>query len=515
MSSTINEIIKESIETIRAEHLTLTPENYERIFCQVAKKKGVVVEDCQKVAKYLKKLDTKLSAEAKRVNVVTLDQLLTFIISRLNRSSSSEQEQLISSLVLLSKRVLQAISLLHDKKASTLANASLERLGLKHDLKSVELIRDKWFDFISNYDDSFLKKLDKYGKINKEDLSKMVHDIIKILSADDEVEIYKSIAPLVVATLTPSIASSMNDDLATISYELRNHPEALSTQAMQEEIKHFIKKRIELDKEEVKNKISSLDKILDEINKRVFALIDSSDVSNKEVQNIKNDLQGINLSKDSFESIHQKLVLIATSLESETKGLSQKMAENQKTIAKLHTRVKKLEHALVQAKQESKEDFLTNVATKRALDKELKRVEDAFNRYKIDYTLCFIDIDHFKMVNDTYGHEAGDVILSSLGKILTKYVRQADFVGRYGGEEFLVILPGIELNHGVIFAEKIRKIIENYKFMYKNERIDVKISCGVAQRSKCGSMEESVREADKMLYAAKEAGRNQVMPKIK
>ena len=515
MSSTINEIIKESIEKIRAEHLTLTPENYERIFCEVAKKKGVVVEDCQRVPKYIKKLDSKLASEAKKVNVVSLDQLLAFIISRLNRSSSSDTEQLITSLVLLSKRVLQAVTLLHDKKATTLANASLERLELKHDLKSVELIRDKWFEFISNYDDSYLKKLDKYGKINKEDLKKMVNDILEILSSDDEAEIYKSIAPLVIATLTPSIASSMNDDLATISYELRNSPESLATPAMQEEIKHFIKKRIELDKEEVKSKISSLDKILDEINKRIFSLIDSSDVSNKEVQNIKQDLQEINLSKDSFESIHQKLILIATSLETETKGLSSKMAENQKTIAKLHTRVKKLENALVQAKLESKEDFLTNVATKRALVKELQRVEDAYNRYKIDYTLCFIDIDHFKMVNDTYGHEAGDVILSTLGKILRKYVRQADFVGRYGGEEFLAILPGIELNQGVMFADKIRKIIENYKFLYKNERIDVKISCGVAQRKLCSSMEDTVTQADKMLYRAKEAGRNQVMPKPK
>ena len=391
----------------------------------------------------------------------------------------------------------------------------MERLEIKHDLKSINLIKDKWFEFISNYDDSYLKKLDKYGKINKEDLKKMVNDILKILSSDDEVEICKSIAPLVVATLTPSIASSMNDDLANISYELRNSPESLATPAMQEEIKRFIKKRIELDKEEVKNKISSLDKILDEINKRIFSLIDSSDVSNKEVQNIKQDLQGINFSKDSFESIHQKLILIATSLEAETKGLSSKMAENQKTIAKLHTRVKKLENALIQAKQESKEDFLTNVATKRALVKELKRVEDAYSRYKIDYTLCFIDIDHFKMVNDTYGHEAGDVILATLGKILRKYARQADFVGRYGGEEFLAILPGIELNQGAMFADKIRKIIENYKFIYKNERIEVKISCGISQRKLCKSMDDTIEEADRMLYRAKEAGRNQVMPKPK
>jgi diguanylate cyclase (GGDEF)-like protein len=515
MASTINEIIKESFEKLRAEHLTFTPENYNKIFCQVAKSRGVVVEDCQKVSKYIKKLDTPLAAEAKKINVSTIDQLLAFFVARLNRSSGGDSEQLITSLVILSKRVLQAVSLLHNKKATNLANASLDKLNLKQNLASVELIKDKWFEFVSNYDDSFLKKLDKFGKINKEDVEKMVFDINKILSKDEDSEIYKTLAPLIVATLTPSIASSMNDDLATISYELRNSPESLASSAMKDEIKLFIKKRIELDKEEVKNKISTLDKILDDINKRIFELIDSSDISSRQVQGIKKDLTDINLSKDSFESIQEKLIHIATSLESETKGLSLKMSENQKTITKLHTRVKKLENALVVAKQESKEDFLTNVATKRALDKELKRVEDAYTRYKIDYTLCFIDIDHFKVVNDTYGHEAGDVILSTLGKILRKYVRQADFVGRYGGEEFLVLLPGIDLAQGVNFADKIRKIIESYKFIYKGERIDVKISCGVSQRGNSTSSKDAVTNADKMLYKAKEAGRNQVMPKFK
>ena len=494
MASTINEIIKESFEKLRAEHLTFTPDNYNMIFCQIAKKKGVVVEDCQKVTKYIKKLDNKLATEAKRLNVATLDQLLAFFVARLNRSNSEQSEQLITSLVLLSKRTLQALSLLHNKKATTLANASLDRLDMKQDLKSIETIRDKWFNFVSSYDDTFLKKLDKYGKINRDDVEKMVLDITKILNRDDDSEIYKVVAPLIVATLTPSIASSMNDDLATISYELRNSPEALSSTAMQEEIKHFIKKRIELDKEEVKSKISTLDKLLNDINKKIFGLIDTSKVSGEQVRGIKKDLTSLNLKEDSFESVQEKLLHIATSLESETKGLSVKMVENQKTITKLHTRVKKLE---------------------RALNSEVKRVDEAYKRYKIDYTLCFLDIDHFKMVNDTYGHDAGDVILATLGKILRRYLREVDFVGRYGGEEFLTILPNTSLAHGVLFAEKIRKIIENYKFVYKNERIDVKISCGVAQRSRCNSEKETVTGADKMLYKAKQNGRNQVMPKVK
>ncbi|WP_024953676.1 GGDEF domain-containing protein [Sulfurospirillum arcachonense] len=515
MASTINEIIKESIEKIRADHLSLTPDNYSQVFCEVAKRKGVVVEDCQKVAKYINKLDTRLSAEAKKINVSTIDQLLAFFVARLNKSNAAESEQLIAASSLLLKRVLQAVTLLHNKRATNLANASLDKLESKQNVKSMEIIKDKWFEFISDYDDTFLKKLDKFGKINKEDVEKMVFDINKILSKDEDSEIYKVVAPLIVATLTPSIASSMNDDLATISYELRNSPQAISSPAMQDEIKQFIKKRIELDKEEVKNKISTLDKILDEINKKIFDLIDSTNMSSEEVQNIKKDLNDINFSKDGFESIHNRLINIANSLENESKGLSLKMGENQKTIAKLHTRVKKLENALLIAKQESKEDFLTNVATKRALEKELKRVEEAYIRYKIDYTICFLDIDHFKVVNDTYGHEAGDLILSTLGKILRKYVRQADFVGRYGGEEFLAILPGVDLNQGSLFADKIRKIIENYKFIYKNERIDIKISCGIAQRANSASGKEVISNADKMLYKAKEGGRNQVMPNPK
>ncbi len=515
MASTINEIIKDSFEKLRAEHLTFTPDNYHKIFCEIAKKKGVVVEDCQKVTKYIKKLESNLANEASRLNVSTIDQLLAFFVSRLNRSSSDQSEQLITALVLLSRRSLQALTLLHNKKATTLANASLDRLDMKQDLKSIETIKDKWFDFISSYDDSFLKKLDKYGKINKDDLEKMVNDITKILDRDDDSEIYKTVAPLIVATLTPSIASSMNDDLATISYELRNSPESISSVAMQEEIKSFIKKRIELDKEEVKNRISTLDKILDDINKKIFDLIDTSNISGEQVRGIKKDLTSMNLKEDSFESVQEKLIHIATSLELETKGLSDKMLENQKTITKLHSRVKKLENALVVAKKESKEDFLTSVATKRALDSEIKRVEEAFKRYKIDYTLCFLDIDHFKVVNDTFGHEAGDVILSTLGKILRRYLREVDFVGRYGGEEFLTILPNTDLTQGIIFADKIRKIIDNYKFVYKGERIDVKISCGVAQRSNCKDASDTIASADKMLYKAKQNGRNQVMPKVK
>ena len=512
MASTINEIIKESIETLRKENQNLTPDNYAKYFCKVAKKRGVLVEDCRKIEKFIKKLDGTVQQDLEKFKVSTIDELLTFLITKVNRANESDSVKIINSLVVLSKRVLQATTLLHDKKARELANASLARLDFSQNLKSIDLIKDKWFDFITSYDDGYLQQLDAYGYVDKDDLEKMVKDIVKIIQKEDESEIYKKLAPLVVASLAPSIASSMNDDLASISYKLRNDPASLGTKAIQNEIKHFIKKRIDIDNEEIKNKISALDKLLDEINKRIFALIDSSEISNKQVSSIKKDLQGINFSKDSFESVRTKLVHIATSLETETKSLSEKMKKNQTTIKTLHGRVRSLEKALIVAKKEVKEDFLTHAATKRALEQELNKVDEAYKRYKTDYSLCFLDIDHFKMVNDTYGHEAGDVILANIGRILKKYIRQTDFVGRYGGEEFLIILPSVDIKQAFYFSNKIRGIIESYKFMYKNERIRITVSCGLSQRSKQKSAKDTVEAADKMLYKAKESGRNRVLP---
>lgn len=512
MATTINEIIKEALERVKAEHLNLTPDNYAAVFCKVAKQKGVIVEDCQKVDKYTKKLEASVLADMKRFSIASLDDLLSFLVARVNRVNEGDAIKMINALSLLSKRTLQAITLLHDAKATSLANASLERIDFHQNLQSIELVKEKWFDFISNYNDNYLKKLDMYGHVSKDDLESMVKDIIKILEKDNSSELYRALVPLIIASLAPSIASGMNDELASISSELRQSPDALGTPALQKEIRGLIGKRIELDKAEVQKKVSTLDKILDEINKKIVELIQSSSYSHEQVKGIKADLQRINFSQDSFETVHTKLLRIASSLENETKTLNEKMISNQETITKLQNRVNKLESALVAAKQEVKVDFLTHVATKRALSTELGRVDDAFMRYKIDYTLCFIDIDHFKMVNDTYGHEAGDVILSTVGKILRKYVRQVDFVGRYGGEEFLVILPSTDLAHAIHFADKIRSIVEQFKFLYKNERINVTVSCGVSQRSLCKSKEDTLSTADALLYKAKEAGRNKVMP---
>jgi diguanylate cyclase (GGDEF)-like protein len=123
------------------------------------------------------------------------------------------------------------------------------------------------------------------------------------------------------------------------------------------------------------------------------------------------------------------------------------------------------------------------------------------------------DIDYFKNVNDTYGHDAGDAVLSAFASIIKKEARTVDIIGRFGGEEFLGILSETDTKGSVIFAEKVRKHVQKARFMYKGTRIPLTVSIGVCERKMAPSLEQTIKCADERLYKAKKGGRNQVVYK--
>ncbi len=127
-------------------------------------------------------------------------------------------------------------------------------------------------------------------------------------------------------------------------------------------------------------------------------------------------------------------------------------------------------------------------------------------------SLAMLDLDHFKSVNDTYGHQAGDRVLQQVGEILRATARDVDRLGRYGGEEFLAILPATDMDAAAIFVERVRTAVEQHVFMTGDdqETVSMTISAGVATYPADGifSRETLVRRADDALYAAKESGRN-------
>jgi len=154
-------------------------------------------------------------------------------------------------------------------------------------------------------------------------------------------------------------------------------------------------------------------------------------------------------------------------------------------------------------------DELTGLLTKRslfrALETELVRTE----RYKHPLSVLMMDLDHFKQVNDTFGHLVGSHCLSQVGALIREATRVTDVNGRYGGEEFVSFLPETDTGAAMVVAERVRETLAGKTFEYQETRYGVKISIGVATYPSHGKTVESlVQAADKALYRAKSTGRN-------
>ncbi len=168
---------------------------------------------------------------------------------------------------------------------------------------------------------------------------------------------------------------------------------------------------------------------------------------------------------------------------------------------------KKVAEHIKGLEQLSKTDALTQIHNRIYLDDALVREKYKFDRYHTDSSLIMIDIDFFKKINDQHGHLIGDKVLIQVSRLLVNNTRKSDIVGRWGGEEFLVICPNTGLAEGKTLAESLRKKIEAQSFELINR---VTISCGVSAFEKEGSIETFINTADEKMYAAKSQGRNRV-----
>lgn len=155
-------------------------------------------------------------------------------------------------------------------------------------------------------------------------------------------------------------------------------------------------------------------------------------------------------------------------------------------------------------------DGLTNTANRKQLDAILNEEIPRSVRYGHPLSLLMLDIDRFKSINDTHGHLVGDYVLCGLASILQRRLRPADKLGRYGGEEFCVILPETAAEDAVRIAEDMRVLVATHRFETAGKSLSVTISIGVAALAPEMTREDLYRLADERLYAAKNAGRNRV-----
>lgn len=185
--------------------------------------------------------------------------------------------------------------------------------------------------------------------------------------------------------------------------------------------------------------------------------------------------------------------------------------EELKYRIKIGERIIELEHRILQL---ATIDSLTGVLNRRAFMERIEVEVHRSNRENLDLSLILVDIDHFKSINDKYGHQVGDRVLQRFAEQLSKPSREYDFVGRYGGEEFVICLPGSNKNQALSVAQRMRKMVEDMKVMlpYGLQSIQITASFGVAS-FRLGfddTVDLLTARADEAMYRAKVEGRNRV-----
>jgi diguanylate cyclase (GGDEF)-like protein len=162
---------------------------------------------------------------------------------------------------------------------------------------------------------------------------------------------------------------------------------------------------------------------------------------------------------------------------------------------------------------QSSTDELTRVSNRRHFLEEAQLETKKAQRSKLPLSLIMADLDHFKEVNDQFGHHTGDMVLRECADLLKKTCRETDLVGRFGGEEFVLLLPATDQAGALSIAEKIRHIIANHQFYHQQRGLNITASFGVTQVSTGeDGLNNALKRADSFLYAAKDAGRNTIRP---
>jgi diguanylate cyclase (GGDEF)-like protein len=168
-----------------------------------------------------------------------------------------------------------------------------------------------------------------------------------------------------------------------------------------------------------------------------------------------------------------------------------------------------LREAMSKLQEASDRDGLTGIFNRRFIEKSLAVALSRARRYGERLALILTDIDHFKQVNDQYGHLAGDETIRRVCQVLADNLRTSDLLGRYGGEEFLVLMPQTGGDDAMVVAERLRRMVENTPVAYNDLTLRVTISLGVTElRADTKNYEQMIHEADKALYLSKVSGRN-------
>ena len=246
---------------------------------------------------------------------------------------------------------------------------------------------------------------------------------------------------------------------------------------------------------------------------------DSSQKLDDAVQNQVEGIQSSMLEANNLDELKHCIQSRLTTIREQVKSFRNENDERQQLmeqemgsliskVSRIENESEKLKKNLEQQREKSMRDPLTGVSNRLAYDEFLKHEFSSWQRRKHALTMVVWDIDHFKKVNDEYGHQAGDKALTIVAQLLKKRLRDSDYLARYGGEEFVSLLPETPISAALPLANELRETIKASELHYNDQRVLLTISCGLAEFHDGDTPESVFQRADAALYLAKEQGRN-------
>ena len=284
--------------------------------------------------------------------------------------------------------------------------------------------------------------------------------------------------------------------------------------------------RIKKEKQEIEVFLKQLTSRLQEMDKDIRETARIRELTHQHGMEMTRDMktemdtmeQGINSIQNLEElktAIQSRVILLRNHVDTFILKEGEKGVEAEKVIAQLKNQVQQMEKETEQLKQQLEDerqqtlrDALTGVPNRLAYEERLALELANFHRNNTAFTLVVWDIDFFKKVNDTYGHAAGDQVLKMVASIISKNLRETDFFSRYGGEEFVAILPGTDIKGAQLITNKLREMIAETNFHFRDQPVKITVSAGLAEIRESETGEAVFMRADKALYKAKECGRN-------
>lgn len=340
------------------------------------------------------------------------------------------------------------------------------------------------------------------------------NDLAVILSKRVSTDELRDLIDIFDELLSPSIDFSIMEEMEELIMDLDKNPQKLISQKFILKLKEFSKKRVNLDRKTLKDKTEDIVKLTSLMSRYFDKTLGDNGKSTDEINKIKNELVNLNISNASqreLKIVQKKLIDTIYKIENSMKTNSEIIHSHKVKFDHLNKQIEDLQKELQIAKKEYHIDYLTQLSNRRAFHEEIEKMEKNFSIFNNDYAIIFFDIDHFKSINDDYGHTCGDVVLKKFASILKELTRTEDVIARYGGEEFIALVnyqDEIEIQR---YIKRIKKSLKETNFIYKDSVIKLNFSAGVGHRSKYASYLEAKKTADELLYKAKHNGRDKII----